>query len=38
MTKPQILIGEETREMTEDEYQNYLQIIGDNEPVVPDAD
>jgi hypothetical protein len=29
MTKPQILIDEETREMTDEEYNNYFQIIGE---------
>jgi hypothetical protein len=30
MTKPQILIDEETREMTDDEYNNYFQIINES--------
>jgi hypothetical protein len=30
MPNPQILIGEEIREMTDDEVKNYLQIISDS--------
>jgi hypothetical protein len=29
MTNPEILIGDEIREMTDDEAKNYLQIIAD---------
>jgi hypothetical protein len=31
MTKPQILIDEEIREMTDDEYNNYFRVIGESE-------
>jgi hypothetical protein len=33
MSNPEILINEETREMTDDEVKNYLQVIDDYEPV-----
>lgn len=35
MPNPQILIGEEIREMTDDEAENYLQIVSD--APVPDS-
>jgi hypothetical protein len=30
MTNPEILIGEETREMTDEEAANYLQVVDDS--------
>jgi hypothetical protein len=33
MSNPEILIGEEIREMTDEEYKNYYQIIGDPNPI-----
>jgi hypothetical protein len=33
MTNPEILIGEETREMTDEEAANYLQVIGEPQPL-----
>jgi hypothetical protein len=39
MSNPEILIGEEIREMTDEEYQNYFQIIGEPQPlIIPDPD
>jgi hypothetical protein len=37
MTNPEILIGEETREMTDEEAANYLQVIGEPQSL-PSAD
>jgi hypothetical protein len=37
MTNPEILIGEETREMTDEEAANYLQVTGEPEPM-PDPE
>jgi hypothetical protein len=33
MKNPEILIGEETREMTDEEAANYLQVTGEPEPL-----
>lgn len=33
MTNPEILIGEEVREMTDEEAENYLQVVGDSVPL-----
>jgi len=33
MNNPEILIGEETREMTDEEFANYLQVTGEPEPL-----
>jgi hypothetical protein len=33
MNNPEILIGEETREMTDEEAANYLQVTGEPEPL-----
>jgi hypothetical protein len=33
MLNPEILIGEETREMTDAEAANYLQVTGEPEPM-----
>jgi hypothetical protein len=30
MTKPEVLIGEEIREMTDEEAANYLQVVTSN--------
>jgi hypothetical protein len=33
MKNPEILIGEEIREMTDEEAANYLQVTGEPEPL-----
>jgi hypothetical protein len=34
MKNPEILIGEEIREMTDEEAANYLQVTGEPEPLL----
>jgi hypothetical protein len=33
MTNPEILVGDEIREMTDEEAANYLQVIGEPQPL-----